>query len=182
MKKPTPVAVAAGAAFLACIVAANYVTTKYGFVPMGFGLMATAGTYFAGATFVLRDLIQDTAGKRWVAALIVAGAALSFAVSAPFIAIASAVAFGLSELCDFGIYQPLRRRGYIRGQPSHPTSSGRSSTPSCSSPSPGSPCGRRSPGRWSASSTVTALAVAGVVTFRVVSREPMRTLGGGRNA
>ena len=102
------------AAFLGCIVAANYVTTRYGMVPVGFGLTATAGTYFAGATFVLRDLINDVAGKRWVVALIAVGAALSFAVSAPFIALASAFAFGLSELVDFAIYLPLRRRGYIR--------------------------------------------------------------------
>ena len=156
MKKPTPVAVAAGAAFLACIVAANYVTTKYGFVPMGFGLMATAGTYFAGATFVLRDLIEDTAGKRWVAALIVAGAALSFAVSAPFIAIASAVAFGLSELCDFGIYQPLRRRGYIRAAVASNIVGSFVDTVVFVR-SPGSPCGRRSPGRWSASSPLPRL-------------------------
>jgi uncharacterized PurR-regulated membrane protein YhhQ (DUF165 family) len=49
----------AAVAFLACIIAANYVTTEHGMVPVGFGLMATAGTYFAGLTFVLRDSIQD---------------------------------------------------------------------------------------------------------------------------
>jgi uncharacterized PurR-regulated membrane protein YhhQ (DUF165 family) len=107
-------AIVPAAAFLGCILAANYATTRWGMVPVGFGLMATAGTYFAGATFVLRDLIHDLAGRRFVFALIALGAALSFAVSAPFIALASAVAFGLSELADLAIYQPLRRRGYIR--------------------------------------------------------------------
>lgn len=101
-------------AFLACILAANYVTTEYGMVPVGFGLMATAGTYFAGLTFVLRDSIQDVAGKRVVMALIVVGAALSYLVSDPFIALASGVAFLASELADLAIYTPLRRRGYIR--------------------------------------------------------------------
>jgi uncharacterized PurR-regulated membrane protein YhhQ (DUF165 family) len=102
------------AAFLACILAANYVTTAYGMVPVGFGLMATAGTYLAGMTFVLRDSLQDAAGKRWTLAAIATGAALSFAVADPFIALASAVAFGLAELADLAIYTPLRKRGYIR--------------------------------------------------------------------
>jgi queuosine precursor transporter len=104
----------AAAGFIGTILAANYVTTEYGMVPVGFGLIATAGTYFAGLAFVLRDLVQDKAGRLWVAALIVAGAALSFAISAPAIAIASAVAFLLSEASDFAVYTPLRKRGYIR--------------------------------------------------------------------
>lgn len=104
----------AAAAFLGAILAANFVTSAYGLIPVGFGLVATAGTYFAGATFVLRDLVDDRAGRAAVLALIVAGAALSFAISLPQIALASAAAFLLSELADFAIYRPLRRRGYVR--------------------------------------------------------------------
>lgn len=104
----------AAALFLGCIVAANYVTTEYGMVPVGFGLVATAGTYFAGLTFVLRDSLQDLAGKWVVVGLIVVGAGLSFLVSAPFIALASGVAFLVSEIADLLIYTPLRRRGYVR--------------------------------------------------------------------
>lgn len=100
--------------FLGCILAANVVTTHLGMVPVGFGLTATAGTYFAGATFILRDALQDVAGKRWTLGVIAAGAILSFAVSDPFIALASAVAFGLSEIADLAVYTPLRKRGYIR--------------------------------------------------------------------
>jgi uncharacterized PurR-regulated membrane protein YhhQ (DUF165 family) len=105
---------AAALGFIATILAANYVTSRYGMVPVGFGLMATAGTYLAGLAFILRDLIQDTAGRKAVVAVILAGAALSYAVSAPFIATASAVAFLLSEGADFAVYTPLRKRGYIR--------------------------------------------------------------------
>lgn len=105
---------ALAAAFLGCILAANYVTSNYGMVPVGFGLVATAGTYFAGLTFVLRDSLQDLAGKWAVVAVIVLGAGLSFFVSVPDIAIASGVAFGLSELADLAVYTPLRERGYIR--------------------------------------------------------------------
>lgn len=106
--------VLAAVGFIATILAANYVTTQYGMVPVGFGLVATAGTYFAGLAFILRDLLQDKAGRMWVAALILAGAALSFAISAPFIAVASAAAFLLSEGADFAVYSPLRKHGYIR--------------------------------------------------------------------
>lgn len=116
--------------FLGTILLANYVTTRYGLVPVGFGLMATAGTYFAGLSFVLRDAVQDTAGKRWTLAVIAAGAALSYllavtvyrantaflppGVTAASIAVASGVAFLCSETADFAVYTPLRRRGYIR--------------------------------------------------------------------
>ena len=100
--------------FLGCILAANVVTTELGMIPVGFGLVATAGTYFAGLTFILRDALQDVAGKRWTLAVIALGAALSFLVSDPFIALASAVAFGLAELADLAVYTPLRKRGYIR--------------------------------------------------------------------
>lgn len=101
------------AAFLGCILAANYVTTEYGMVTM-LGVAMTAGTFFAGATFVLRDSLQDTYGKRWTLTLTVAGAALSFAISAPFIALASGVAFLVAEVSDLAVYTPLRKRGYIR--------------------------------------------------------------------
>lgn len=100
--------------FLATILAANYATTRYGLIPVGFGQVATAGTYFAGLAFVLRDAVQDTVGRWWTLAVIALGAVLSFAVAAPFIALASAVAFLTSETADFLIYTPLRERGYIR--------------------------------------------------------------------
>ena len=106
--------IAAAAAFLACIVAANYVTTEYGMAPVGFGLVATAGTYLAGLTFVLRDTVQDGLGKAATIGLIATGAALSYLVSDPFIALASGVAFLASELADLAVYTPLRSRGYIR--------------------------------------------------------------------
>jgi uncharacterized PurR-regulated membrane protein YhhQ (DUF165 family) len=108
------VKITAALAFIATILAANYITTQYGMIPVGFGLIATAGTYFAGLAFILRDLVQDKAGRKAVVALILAGAVLSYAISSPFIATASAVAFLLSEAADFAVYTPLRRRGYVR--------------------------------------------------------------------
>lgn len=99
---------------LSCILAANYVTSHWGIVSVGFGLTATAGTYLAGLTFVLRDLLQDSAGKCLTLAVIALGAVISFLVADPFIAVASATAFLIAESTDFLVYTPLRRRGYIR--------------------------------------------------------------------
>jgi len=112
---PRPLTVAAlTAAFIGCIVAANIVTSSLGIIPVGLGLTATAGTYLAGATFVLRDSLQDHAGKRWVLGVVGAAAVVSFLVSDPFVALASATALLLAELADLAVYTPLRRRGYIR--------------------------------------------------------------------
>lgn len=99
--------------FIGTIVAANYVTARYGVVPLGLGLVATAGTYFVGLAFILRDSVQDLLG-RWVIVVILTGAVLSFAISTPAIALASALAFLASELADLAVYTPLRPRGYLR--------------------------------------------------------------------
>jgi hypothetical protein len=111
--KRTLTGAATAAVFLGCIVAANYAVSRYSMVPVGLGLIAPAGVYFAGLTFVLRDTVQDTLGRWVTVALIVAGAALSALIS-PQLAVASGAAFLLAELSDLAIYTPLRRRGYIR--------------------------------------------------------------------
>ncbi|ELP67713.1 putative membrane protein [Streptomyces turgidiscabies Car8] len=100
-------------AFILCITAANWLTTHYGLASMGFGLTATAGTYAAGAALLLRDVVQDVCGWRWVLAGIAAGAALT-AVTSPALAVASTVAFLLAELLDMAVYTPLRDRGWAR--------------------------------------------------------------------
>lgn len=97
-------------AYIGGIVAANYVTTQYGLVPMGFGLTATAGTFFAGLALALRDVGQDFIGRLGVAGLILTGCVISYFVAAPFIAIASASAFLVSEFLDMAAYSPIRRR------------------------------------------------------------------------
>lgn len=100
----------AAAVFVASIVAANYLTTRYGFVPVGFGLSTTAGTLTAGAALVVRDATQDLLGRLGVLVVIVIGAAVSFAISDPAISLASALAVLFSESANFAIYTPLRSR------------------------------------------------------------------------
>jgi len=101
------------AAYLGTIVAANWAITRFGAVPVGLGLMAPAGVYFAGLAFTLRDLLHEAAGTVWVVLAIAAGAILSAAVASPALALASAAAFGLSELADLLVYAPLRRRRWL---------------------------------------------------------------------
>lgn len=105
--------VATLAAYAGCITAANYLTTRYGMVPVAPGLVTTAGTYAAGAALSSRDLVQDTLGRAAVIAGIAAGAALTWATS-PALAVASATAFLVAELADMAVYTPLRRHGWAK--------------------------------------------------------------------
>lgn len=168
-----PRLILASVAFLASIVAANYATGHYGLVPVGFGLVATAGTYFAGLTFVLRDLVHDLSGRWFVIALIVVGAGLSFAISPPFIAIASGVAFLLAELADLLVYAPLRRRGYIRAAVASNVVGSLVDTIAFLAIA-GFPIWASLPGQMLAKLTVTLVVVAGVVVARALLRQPVR--------
>jgi hypothetical protein len=96
-------------AYIGTIFVANWSIHQFGMVSVGFGLIAPAGVYFAGLAFWLRDIVQDTLGKRWSIAAIVAGALFS-AVLSPALALASGAAFLLSELLDLAVYTPLRQR------------------------------------------------------------------------
>lgn len=98
--------------YIATIFGANVAISTFGFVPVGFGLMAPAGVYFAGLAFTLRDLVHEMLGARWALLAIALGAGLSALVSPQF-ALASGVAFGLSELADLLVYAPLRHRHWL---------------------------------------------------------------------
>lgn len=109
------------AGYVAAIVAANWAIKRFGFVPVGFrvgpldvgsGWKAPAGVYFAGATFVARDLVQQALGKRVAVAAIVVGASVSALVS-PSLALASGVSFIVAETADFIVYTPLVERGRL---------------------------------------------------------------------
>lgn len=98
------------ATYAASVVAANWLTSTYGLVPIGFGLMVTAGTFAAGAALILRDWVDMAGGRRLVLLAIAIGVALSYALAAPAIAVASAVAFAASEAVDWAVFAPVRRR------------------------------------------------------------------------
>ncbi|MGW3571667.1 VUT family protein [Streptomyces sp. NPDC000941] len=99
--------------YAGAVFAANWTTNRYGVVSVAPGFTATAGTVAAGAALLFRDAVQDRLGRRAAVTAVVLGAGLS-AVTAPTLALASAVAFLLAELADFAVYAPLRRRGWMR--------------------------------------------------------------------
>lgn len=99
-------------AYILTILGANWAISTFGLVPVGFGLLAPAGVYFAGLAFTLRDLAQERLGKGWTIGAILVGAALSAFLS-PALALASGAAFLLSELADLGVYTPLRKRHWL---------------------------------------------------------------------
>jgi uncharacterized PurR-regulated membrane protein YhhQ (DUF165 family) len=103
----------AAAVYILTIVAANWAVNRFGAVPVGFGLAAPAGVYFAGVAFTVRDIVQETLGRHVVALAILVGAAVSYLVSSGRIAEASALAFLVSEGADFLVYTPLRSRGWL---------------------------------------------------------------------
>jgi uncharacterized PurR-regulated membrane protein YhhQ (DUF165 family) len=89
-------------------------------VPVGFGLEAPVAVYFVGVSFTVRDVVHHELGRWYVFAGILAGAALSYWLEANAqlggpvsLALASGLAFLVSETADLAVYAPLRRRGWL---------------------------------------------------------------------
>lgn len=103
-------AAALAVAYIGILVTANLLTTWYGQVPAGFGLMVTAGTYAAGLALAVRDALHDVAGVPVMLVAMFAGAVLSTLTADPRIAVASTIAALGAELIDLAIYTPLRHQ------------------------------------------------------------------------
>lgn len=98
------------AAYAAAIITANLMTAHLGLVPVGFGLIVSAGTFAAGFALLARDLVHRHGGLKWALAAIAIGAIASWFLASPQLAIASTVAFAAAELVDLTIYAPTRKR------------------------------------------------------------------------
>lgn len=107
-------AAAAVLVYVGAIVAANVLTFHLGLVPVGFGLVVTAGTYAAGFALLARDFVHRYAGLPWVFAGIAFGIVLSWLLASPAIALASVVAFGVAELADLVVFVKVRPKGFVR--------------------------------------------------------------------
>jgi hypothetical protein len=102
--------------FVLAAAVSNVATSRLGVVDVGFGLAATAGTFTAGLALGCRDLIQRWGGRRASAGAIALGSLLSLLVGADGrIAVASFVAFLVSELVDMAVYTVAARRGHEAG-------------------------------------------------------------------
>lgn len=110
------------AAFVGTIPAANWAIGNIGMtcvphgpclLPVWPGLMAPSGVVLVGIALVLRDAVQRHLGASWAVGAVVVGAGLSALVATPILALASAVAFLLSEAADMAVYTPLARRRLV---------------------------------------------------------------------
>lgn len=111
------------AAYLSTVPLANWTVANVGTVcvpdgpctiPVGFGLSAPSGVLWIALALVLRDSVHEQFGRSWAVCAVLVGALLSFAVSPPFVAVASSVAFLTSELADTLVYSRLRQGGWRR--------------------------------------------------------------------
>jgi len=97
------------------IVAIVLVNMGFIYVPMVpiLGEMFPPMSLLVGAIFILRDYAQREIGHKVLGAMVV-GAILSYLMADPFVALASVVAFAVSEMVDWGVYtytkRPLRDR------------------------------------------------------------------------
>ena len=102
--------------YIASILLANWMIQNVGdcvpngpcLIPVGFGYTAPSGVLMIGLALVLRDAIHESHGRWWVIGAIFVGAVLSSAIS-PALALASGVAFAVSEVGDMLVYEPIRR-------------------------------------------------------------------------
>lgn len=99
--------------FIASIPLANWTLHRYGFVDVIWLGPIASGVVWVGLAFVARDVVQLTLGKAVTLAAIIVGVVLSALLADPGLAAASAWAFLLSEMLDFGIYTPLADRQYF---------------------------------------------------------------------
>ncbi|MFA4897336.1 MULTISPECIES: VUT family protein [Microbacterium] len=106
--------VSALAVYVAAIVAANVLSAYFGLVPVGFGLLVSAGTYAAGFALLSRDFVHTYLGVRGVLVGIAVGVILSWFLATPALAMASAVAFLVAEVADMLVFLWIRPRGFVR--------------------------------------------------------------------
>lgn len=103
--------------YLASIPAANWMINNVGTqmfpdaphtIPVGFGYQAPSGVLMIGVALAARDLVQEKTNRTTVMAAIIAGIIISFFVNKD-VATASAIAFAVSELCDFFAYNKIKQ-------------------------------------------------------------------------
>jgi len=97
--------------FVATVYGANWSLDKWGFVSIGFGQVAPAGVYVAGLAFTARDQLREASGRNLSLVAVAVGAVVSWWLEdIPRIALASGVAFVVSETADTFVYEPLRHK------------------------------------------------------------------------
>jgi uncharacterized PurR-regulated membrane protein YhhQ (DUF165 family) len=89
--------------YVASIVLVNYGFSVVPLVPLPGGEMWPPMSLIVGLVFVARDFAQREIGHKVLLAMLL-GCGLSYLMADPFVAIASVVAFGISEMVDWLVY------------------------------------------------------------------------------
>ncbi len=107
--------------YTSLVVLANWLAATY-VVDVGFGYQAPAGVFAIGAVLVLRDWIQQLAGLWPTMAMVYVAGLISWAVGElagwsdlQRIALASVVAFTVSETVEALVFTPIRNRSLSAG-------------------------------------------------------------------
>lgn len=109
-------------AFVGLAVLANWLASKYTVHVPFTTYLAPAGVFCIGVVLVFRDWIQQIAGLAWSLGLIAIGGVASYGIgvaagwtSLQKIAVASLVAFLVSETVELLIFTPLRNKNLTAG-------------------------------------------------------------------
>ena len=94
-------------AYIVSIVLVNIGFVYIPMIPM-LGEMFPPMTLIVGLVFILRDFAQREIGHKVLVAMGI-GAMLSYIMADPFVAIASVVAFFISEMVDWAVYTYTKR-------------------------------------------------------------------------
>lgn len=90
--------------YILCVVGINLAFSYIPPVVLSDGAIWSIGSVIAGAVFVARDYAQREVGHRLAVILMFAAAAISYLMADPFVALASVMAFGVSEVIDYLVY------------------------------------------------------------------------------
>ncbi len=109
------------AGFFGLVVLANWLASRY-VVSVGFGRVAPAGVFCIGGVLVLRDWLQQLRGLLWTMPLVYAAGLASWGIGEAAgwtrlekIAVASVIAFTVSETLEAIVFTPLRKRSLTLG-------------------------------------------------------------------
>lgn len=112
--------------YLAAIVTANIAFSTLPMIDLPFNQHIPPGTFLVGFIFVLRDFAQKEIGTKVYLAML-AGVIISYMMADPFVAVASAAAFAISEVIDALVYtytkRPMKDRILLSSFISTPTDS-----------------------------------------------------------
>ena len=107
--------------YIGLVILANWLASRY-VVSVGFGKLAPAGVFCIGGVLVLRDWLQQLRGLLWTMPLVYSAGLASWAIgdaagwtSLEKIAVASVVAFTISETVEAVVFTPLRKRRLTLG-------------------------------------------------------------------